>query len=75
MRTTHSDLAVLLADLASKLAKIPPYYLVSDASSLLLVTDAARILVEQDKRIAELTIALREHGGRDARKYLGKQCA
>jgi len=71
MRTTHSDLSTLLLILAEKLSKVPPNYLVSDPSSLLLVTDAARILVEQDNRIAELTVGLREHGGREARKYLG----
>jgi hypothetical protein len=69
-RTTHSDLAVLLEDLAAKLAKIPAGYCVSDASTLLIVTDSARILREQDQRIAELTIALREHGSREARKHL-----
>jgi hypothetical protein len=71
MRTTHSDLATLLELLAGKLAKIPQGYCVSDASSLRLLTDSARILREQDARIDELTIGLREHGGRAARKYLG----
>jgi len=68
-RTTHSDLAELIEMLAEKLAKVPQGYCVSDASSLRLLTDGARILREQDARIDELTAALREHGGLAARKY------
>lgn len=69
-RTTHSDLADLLDILAAKLEPIPQGYLVSDPSTLRLLTDAARIIYEQDQRIGELTVALREHGGTAARKYL-----
>jgi hypothetical protein len=69
MRTTHSDLATLLQGLAAKLETVPVYYLVSDPSTLRLVTDAARILIEQDNQIAEMTAGLRELG-RPARKYL-----
>jgi hypothetical protein len=50
-RSTHSDLADLLDALALKLALVPPNYCVSDASSLKLLTDEARILYEQDLRI------------------------
>ncbi|SRR6266576_5071736 len=71
-RTTHSDLATLLEDLAVKLAKVPSGFCVSDASTLLLLMDAARILREQDGKVAELTIALREHGGRAGRQALGR---
>ena len=69
-RTTHSDLAELIELLAKKLGKIPQGYCVSDASTLRLLIDAARILREQDDRIDQLTIGLREHGGIAARKYL-----
>lgn len=58
-RTTHSDLAELLTILAKKLSNIPPGYCVSDASTLLLLTDAARILCDQDRRIETQTVALR----------------
>ena len=68
-RTTHSDLAALLEDLAAKLAKIPQGYCVSDPSTLCLLTDGARILREQDQRIGELTIGLRKLGGVEAREY------
>jgi len=68
-RTTHSDLATLVEQLATKLAGVPQGYCVSDASTLRLLTDAARILREQDARIDELTVGLREHGGVAARKY------
>ena len=69
-RTTHSDLARLIEDHADRLKKVPAGYLVSDASTLRLLRDTARILVEQDQRIDSLTIGLREHGGIAARKYL-----
>jgi hypothetical protein len=71
-RTTHSDLATLLEQLAGKLSAIPAGYCVSDASTMRLLTDAARIICEQDERIGELTTALREHGGKAARPYLSK---
>jgi hypothetical protein len=58
-RSTHSDLADLLDVLALKLALVPPSYCVSDASSLKLLTDAARILHEQDLRIDAQNVALR----------------
>lgn len=44
--------------LAAKLEAIPPGYCVSDASTRALLTDAARILVEQDERIGAMTVAL-----------------
>ena len=70
-RSTHSDLATLLEMLATKLATtVPPGYCVSDASTVKLLNDAARILCEQDTRIGELTIALREHGGKAGRDSL-----
>lgn len=69
-RTTHSDLAAIIEAHVAALAKVPAGYLVSDASTLKCLADAARILCEQDERISELTIGLREHGGVEARKYL-----
>lgn len=59
-RTTHSDLAKILADIAHNMAGAPNHVLCCDASSRAMVRDAARILVEQDKRIEELTVALRK---------------
>ncbi len=69
-RSTHSDLATLIEDHAERLRAIPAGYCVSDAATLACLRDIARIVCEQDTRIGELTIALREHGGRAARKYL-----
>ena len=66
-RSTHSDLATLLEILAGKLAAIPEGYLVSDASTRRLLTDAARILVEQDERIGKLTMSLADLDTREAR--------
>ena len=74
-RTTHSDLAGILEAHVKNLAKVPAVYCVSDASTVRCLLDAARILCEQDARIDELTVALREHGGREARKYLGQMNA
>jgi hypothetical protein len=62
-------LAALIEQLAEKLTAVPQGYCVSDASTLRLLTDGARILREQDARIDELTVGLREHGGEAARKY------
>ena len=59
-RTTHSDLARCLNDIAARLEKVPSGYLVSDAGTLSCVRDAAIALVLQDKKIGELTVALRE---------------
>jgi hypothetical protein len=63
-RTTHSDLARELEIIVRKLSDghggIPLNRTAVDPSSLRCITDAARILVEQDERIAELTVALRE---------------
>jgi len=58
-RTTHSDLAGLLEILAEKLAAIPAGFLVGDASTRNLLTDTARILVEQDNKIDAMRVALR----------------
>ncbi len=69
-RTTHSDLAAIVEAHADRLSTVPAGYCVSDASTLCCLRDIARIVCEQDKRIGELTIALREHGGTAARKYL-----
>ncbi len=74
-RTTHSDLALLLEQFTAKLQAVPAGYCVSDTSTLKLITDAARVLVEQDNRINELTVALREHGGKEAWKYLRHRSA
>ena len=68
-RTTHSDLATLLDIYRAKIAAVPAGYCVSDAASLRLLEDTARILREQDARIDELTVGLRELGGVEARKY------
>jgi hypothetical protein len=58
-RTTHSDLARNLEIHAEKLAAIPAGYLVGDASTRELIIAAARILIEQDRRIEQMTAALR----------------
>ena len=60
MRTTHSDLARLLNDLAAKLSQVPQIYCVSDPSTIRLLTDAAEILIKQDHRIDAFTVAARE---------------
>ncbi len=70
MTTTHNDLARIIEQHAKKLAAVPVGYCVSDASTIRCLFDAARILREQDERIGLLTQGLREHGGREARKYL-----
>ncbi len=59
-RTTHSDLAAIVEAHAKNLAKVPAGYLVSDASTIKCLNDAARILREQDLRIGELTVAARK---------------
>lgn len=69
-RTTHSDLAAIIEAHADRLATVPAGYCVSDASTIRCLLDIARIVCEQDTRIGELTVALREHGGVAARKYL-----
>jgi hypothetical protein len=72
-RTTHSDLAQLLVDLSEKLKRVPEGYCVSDPSSLRLITDAARILVEQDQRIDDFTVAARESTDDAMRKLLARK--
>lgn len=69
-RTTHSDLAKLLEDCAEKLKTVPEGYCVSDPSSLRVITDAARLLVEQDRRIELLTVGLREMNTQEARRLI-----
>ena len=59
-RTTHSDLARCLNDIAERLEKVPSGYLVSDAGTLSCVRDAASALVRQDEQISDLTVTLRE---------------
>jgi len=68
-RTTHSDLAKIIEAHVGNLTNVPLVYCVSDASTVKCLNDAARILREQDARIDELTVALREHGGMAARRY------
>ncbi|HUS55555.1 MAG TPA: hypothetical protein VMY41_16305 [Thermohalobaculum sp.] len=74
-RTTHSDLAAILEAHTAALTKVPAGYCVSDAGTMRCLADAARILREQDLRIGELTVALREHGGAAARQYFTKKVA
>ena len=59
-RSTHRDLAQCLNDIADKLEKLPPCYLVSDGGTLSCIRGAAASLVRQDARIGELTVSLRE---------------
>lgn len=59
-RTTHSDLADIVRAHAKALAKVPVGYCVGDASTLNSLEAAARALCEQDIRIGELTVALRQ---------------
>lgn len=59
-RSTHSDLAAIIEAHAKSLAKVPAAYMVSDASTIKCLNDAANILRAQDQRIGELTIGMRE---------------
>lgn len=60
-RTTYSDLARCLNDIADRLkTTVPPLYMVSDGGTLSCIRDAATALVEQDRKIGQLTIELRE---------------
>lgn len=59
-RTTHSDLANLLDDLAIRLEAIPAGFGVSDGSTLKLVRDAATVIYDQDVRIDGLNVAVRD---------------
>jgi len=58
--STHFDLARILRDHSAALPKVPPVYCVSDASTRNSLECAAAILIEQDERIASMTVALRE---------------
>jgi hypothetical protein len=62
-KSTHGDLARELHIIVDRLERTKvgelPAQCATDPSSLRCITDAARILIEQDERIAELTIALR----------------
>jgi hypothetical protein len=69
-RTTHSDLSRLLLDFAEKLKRLPEGYCVSDPSSLRLLTDSARILVEQDRRIDTLVVGLASMNTQAAREII-----
>jgi hypothetical protein len=48
---------------------------INDSSTLRLLLRAAEALLEQDDRIDELTVALREHGGRAGREALRHRTA
>ena len=69
--STNSELAKLLEDHVAKIRESIPgeRVLISDQTTLALILRAAEVLVEQDARIGELTVGLRELGGRAARKY------
>jgi hypothetical protein len=73
VRTTHSDMATLLTDLARRLESVPPGYMASDQSTIRLLNDAARILVEQDTRIVEFTMAARDSSDPAMRKLLARK--
>lgn len=73
-RTTHSDLAQLLLELSKRLQRVVPTgYLVSDAPTIKLLEDSARILVEQDQRIEEFTVAVRESSDLSLRRLLARK--
>ena len=72
-RTTHSDLAQLLVDHVERLRRVPAGYLVSNEATLKTIADASRILVEQDRRIEEFTIAARESTDPSIRKFLARK--
>ena len=57
--STHKDLSRILLDIAKHLEKVPPLYLVSDGSTLNNLRAAARILIEQDEKIGDLTVQVR----------------
>jgi len=74
-RSTHSELAAILDAIAGRLEKVPAGYCVSDGGTLRALHDAAAALCAQDARIAELTVALRTHGGAAARAYFRHRAA
>jgi hypothetical protein len=53
-------LSAALIALHVRLLKVPSGYMCSDASSLKLISDAARILIEQDNRIGQMLVDMRE---------------
>ncbi len=58
--STHRDLSRALSAIADRLEKVPPGYLVSDGGTLDCIRSAASILVDQDRRLGELTVQVRE---------------
>jgi protein subunit release factor A len=66
-------MAKLLTDHAARLQSVPAGYMVSDQSTIRLLNDAARALVEQDARLAEFTIAARGSTDQSMRRLLARK--